>query len=332
MKIYIAGLNMNRGFSQAINYQVVNNINTPHMLESFHYVGKEGSLGNRCINTFLEPKGQTIFLDSGAFSVFTKGATISCEEYAEFIINHQHLIHTASNLDDVSKNEQKSYDNQKQMEKLGAKVQPVFHCREDPKWLDRYIAEGYDYVFIGGMVPESSKWLKEWLDWIWADHLTDKDGMPLVKVHGFGLTTMPLVTRYPWYSVDSASWVMSSSFGNGQFSMLNPTTGIMKDYTMGFSDKSPSRKDLNAKHFDALPKAMQERVRERLWELEQQRESLGEGIEEALEEATGLKQGYYPETLASMYGWRRHINIKFYEQFNTPYDPKPFKLEQETLF
>jgi hypothetical protein len=33
-------------------------------------------------------------------------------------------------------------------------------------------------------------------------------------VHGFGLTSLPLMLRYPWYSVDSTTWLMTSRMGS----------------------------------------------------------------------------------------------------------------------
>jgi len=51
------------------------------------------------------------------------------------------------------------------------------------------------------------------------------DGKPIVRTHGFGINSLELLRRFPWYSVDSASWLVLAAFGkiwvprktNGQF-------------------------------------------------------------------------------------------------------------------
>jgi hypothetical protein len=62
------------------------------------------------------------------------------------------------------------------------------------------------------MILISTDVLRGWLDQLFSTFLC-KDGWPIVKVHGFGLTTLKLLLRYPWYSVDSTSWVMESRNG-----------------------------------------------------------------------------------------------------------------------
>jgi len=98
--------------------------------------------------------------------------------------------------------------------------------------LEWYIAN-YDYITIGGMVPISTPQLIHWLDRLWERHLCDGAGRPKVRVHGFGLTSLPLMKRYPWYSVDSSTWVQWAA--NGM--LLLPGIG-----QVNVSSKSSSRK------------------------------------------------------------------------------------------
>jgi hypothetical protein len=111
--------------------------------------------------------GQDLFLDSGAFTAFTLKKVIEPEEYAAFIHEHGHKFGCLSSLDDIG-NAKGSYDKLKELEALGCKVQPVYHAREDEYWLKKYLDEGYDYIFIGGMVPETTEWLKGWLDGLFS--------------------------------------------------------------------------------------------------------------------------------------------------------------------
>lgn len=154
---------------------------------------------------------RSFFLDSGAFTAFTKGVTIKPDDYADFIHTHSTKITIASSLDAIGDAEQ-SYLNFLEMKRLGCEVIPVFHCREDYKWLTRYLDEGAEYIALGGMVPETKPWLKVWLDTLWGEYLTNPDGSARVKVHGFGMTIMDFMTRYPWYSCDSSSWTYGARF------------------------------------------------------------------------------------------------------------------------
>lgn len=201
-------------------------------------------------------RGVDCFLDSGAYTAHTQGVDISLDEFAAFIHASKDVWTCISNLDRTGKTEEecaRTYSNQKALESLGCKVQPVFHTREDPKWLVKYLDEGYDYIFLGGMVPESTQWLKGWLDDLWANYLTNADGTARVKVHGFGLTDQLLMFRYPWHSVDSTSWLFTGSFGGCMFWVDGRARKIV------FTPESPSSKKLDAPHYSNLP-LVQQRV------------------------------------------------------------------------
>lgn len=236
MKIYLAGYYNGKASAYEIGSEEYS-----WFLESYHYINT-----TRHVNAIRKDK-RTIFLDSGAFSAFTKGAQIKVEDYARYIIKNRDIIHLAANLDDLHKREQLTWDNQKALESmLPIPVLPVFHTREDPSWLKKYIDAGYEYIALGGMVPESKPWLKGWLDDIWSTYLTDKAGRPKIKIHGFGLTTFDLMLRYPWYSVDSTSWVLAGRYGLVWYVDHNGFP-----VRLYISDQSPKRKDWDS-HFDSL--------------------------------------------------------------------------------
>lgn len=241
MRVYLAG---------EMKPAVVPNVQ--RRLFSYYYHGKK--IGNRPSKDVLNAHAmnQDLFLDCGAFTAHNQGVPITVDEYAQFVSQHGALFTCVSSLDDTHKDEQLSYDNLKALERLGCKnLCPVFHTRENPKWLQRYIEEGYPYIFIGGMVPETTKWLFGWLDELWDKYLTDKEGRPLVKIHGFGLTVFDLIQRYPWFSVDSSSWLQRGAYGSCAFLFNN------KINVVTFSEKSPALKDWKSKHFENL--SLQER-------------------------------------------------------------------------
>lgn len=197
-------------------------------------------------------RGWTMFLDSGAFTAWTKKKVITCERYAEFIHNSEGIWDVMSSLDAIGDAEQ-SYQNFKRLLELGVRVQPVHHFGEPDYYLQRYIDEGWDYIFIGGMVGRPRDQLEAWCDHIWDNFLANSDGTPKVKTHGFGLTDMHLCRKYPWYSVDSSSWLMTGNFGSGMFWL----PGRRDPVKISFSDddRNKDAKNVNSTHIDRLSPA-----------------------------------------------------------------------------
>ena len=243
MRLYIAGLYNSGVFKgngiynkfspnmKALRDQV------SHHLESYHYIGKSRSQIRGVRST-----QEKIFLDSGAFSAFSLGVNVDIEEYAEFVKGHQDIIEMASVLDAIGDHEG-TYRNQNILERLGAEVLPCFHYGE-PFDLCEYYVKNYDYITIGGMVPVPNDKLVLWLDEVWEKVLTDKDGFARTKVHGFGLTSRPLMAKYPWYSCDSSSWVQAAANGSILLPEINRAIPI--------SARSPNIKKWGS-HFDTFP-------------------------------------------------------------------------------
>ncbi len=220
----------------------------PHILESWHYVGKQAFVDHMRANR------ARIFLDSGAFSAYTLGVTLSVEEYCDYIKRNADIIRAdgssvmASVLDGIGDPLQ-TYRNQLEMEARGVRPLPCFHAGEDEKYLEWYI-QNYDYITLGGMVGSSTKQLAVWLDRIWDRYLVDGSGRPKLKVHGFGITSIPLMERYPWHSCDSSSWIQSAAFGG----IVTPEFG-----PLSVSEKSPARHDWG-QHVSTLTPPEQDKV------------------------------------------------------------------------
>ena len=111
--------------------------------------------------------------------------------------------------------------------------------------------EGYPFIALGGLVGASRNVLQEWLDRIWSKHLTYEDGTPRCDVHGFGLTDFVLMARYPWFSIDSASWAMAGIFGGCVF-YDQGSREEDKLYKVVFSEDSPSQREFNGWHYNRL--------------------------------------------------------------------------------
>lgn len=201
-----------------------------------------------------------LFIDSGAYSASTKGATIDMHAYVQFLRRWDKYIDVAASLDVLSSPEQ-SWANQLAMEAMGVKPLPCFHLGEDPKWLVRYV-ERYDYIALGGLVGTSPSQQAMWLDDIWKNYLTN-DGEAIVRVHAFGVTSPHVMQRYPWFSVDSTSWLLQAAMGRIQIAVKDPHSGFWEFVSLAVSSKSD-----DAGHIDTLPEGVRAGVLKRLGEFD----------------------------------------------------------------
>lgn len=260
MKLYLAAIytsNFHKGsqaYARLTEREKAARDGVRYYLESYHYIHKQAYVDR------IRADGVKVFLDSGAFSAFTKGVEVDIRGYCDYIKRNMDIIEVvdgalcASVLDGIG-DPLKTWQNQMAMEQMGVRPLPCFHYGEDERYLEWYI-KNYDYITLGGMVPIPTPQLFHWLDRIWDKYLTDGSGRPRLKVHGFGLTTLALMERYPWYSVDSSSWVQIAANGN----ILVPGLG-----TISVSQNSPSAKQYN-RHLNTIPDLQREELVKRITE------------------------------------------------------------------
>jgi hypothetical protein len=212
-------------------------------------------------------KFPALILDSGAFSAWTKKAEIGVDNYCDWVLRYIDYIDYVVNLDVipgsfgqkrlppsvVEGSAKQGWDNYKYMLERGvpkSKLIHVFHQGESFKWLEKMV-ESMHYI---GLSPANDRTTKEKMQWLddCMNYVIGEDGLPLVKFHGFAVTSHTIMTRYPWYSVDSASWVMSSRVG----SVIVPKFDDRKDcydylakpLTVSVSSRSPNKSEYG-KHF-----------------------------------------------------------------------------------
>ena len=192
-----------------------------------------------------------LFLDSGAFSAKTQGIEINLKDYIQFLKENESVIDIYANLDVIGDPEA-TWKNQQKMERVGLHPMPCYHYGEDIKWLKLYL-EKYDYIALGGMVKVGTAQLIQWLDLLFTNHICDKDGIPKVKIHGFGLTSLPLMLRYPWYSVDSTSWVVTGRMGSIYIPRYRAGEWLYDEqsWKIAVSNRSPSQKEAG-RHISTL--------------------------------------------------------------------------------
>lgn len=290
----------------------------------------------------MKKKNKTdLFLDSGAFSAMTQGVDIDIYQYIDFIKRNKKYIEVYANLDVIGCAEG-TWKNQKIMEKAGLNPLPVFHYKEDEKYLKRYLKRGHEYIALGGLVTGERKTMRGFFDRMFSKFLCGKNGMPLVKVHGFGMTSLDYMLRYPWYSVDSTSWVVTGRMGG---ILIPKKTNGKYDYTKNphkvtVSAKSPANKKKEA-HFSTCSPAQQKIFREYF---EDQGFKLGKSTfrnEDPKTYVPGLNEKWnkkkeaiietvHVSGLSNDYKVRDEINIMYFHNLQKNMTPWPWAFKLKT--
>ena len=166
-----------------------------------------------------------LILDCGAYTTWRKGKVIDLPRYIKFIQKHQAYLTAYVNLDvipgavgvvptadQVEASAEAGWKNLLTMRKEGLDPMPVFHMGERMGWLDQMIDSGCEYIGISPANDRTTDQKQAWLDEVFG-RLCGSNGFPKVKTHGFGVTALPLLYRYPWYSADSLTWVLIAAYG-----------------------------------------------------------------------------------------------------------------------
>lgn len=95
------------------------------------------------------------------------------------------------------------------LEKFGITPSPVFHGDQDINdWFMRYVDKGYKLICIGTIHRPTWKDKCYYYDTVF--NLSEKHG---IMLHGLAVTSLSLMFRYPWYSVDSTTYVKTAAYG-----------------------------------------------------------------------------------------------------------------------
>lgn len=126
------------------------------------------------------------------------------EEYIKFLNENKDKFSVYVTLDIIF-NPELSWEIQEYMVSNGLNPIPVFHYGEDFKYLKKYM-DKYDYIGIGGLGQDISVDKYVWFGDKVFKTIMGPDRKPVIKTHGFAVNAVPLLKRYPWYSVDASSW------------------------------------------------------------------------------------------------------------------------------
>jgi hypothetical protein len=183
------------------------------------------------------------------------------DNYIKFIHEHKEALDVYVTVDIIN-NAEETWKIQKFLESNGITPIPVWHYGSDTKWLEKYIDE-YDYIGIGGMVPLRESQLLPGLDNVWDRFLTNRLGKPVVKVHGLAATAINLMFRYPWWSVDSTSWIVYSMYGIiliPKFDRFGERDYAKTPVKVAISEKSKAQFDDSKTFYDHLSSTVKHHV------------------------------------------------------------------------
>jgi hypothetical protein len=166
-----------------------------------------------------------IFVDSGTFSAFNSRSiqSVNMDDYCEFLLQNP-WIDVYANFDHIDPDDPEraaatNFDILLYMRSRGLDPIAVYHVREDVSWLHKMLDIGCAYIglsatSIGGRIEGD-----RWYEMAWS-HLVNDAGHPKVRTHAFGETRLQILTRFPWTSADSSSWVNGMRWGTIKYSTL----------------------------------------------------------------------------------------------------------------
>lgn len=223
------------------------------------------SLLEKWITFSREKEKRKIFVDSGAFSAHTKGRELDVDEYIQYLNDRQGCFEVIAQVDKIPgefgkpktheqliKAPDESWENYLYMRERVIdkdRLTPIFHQGEDFKHLHRMLETTFDgehipYIGISPANDVSTKEKAKWFETVFR--IIRDSSNPNVKTHAFGMTSLDLLERYPFYSADSTSWIMTCANGS-----------IMTKYGLVIlSDVQAT----NPKHFNHMPKPLQDKI------------------------------------------------------------------------
>lgn len=167
-----------------------------------------------------------IMLDSGAFTIANSGKQkLSVEEYTDYLLKNQEHFECFACMDsllakgeertdaNIRKHAEETKENWKFSVDHGVdkeKLIYVWHGEEPIEYL-RWAVNNCPYVGIGGLVTDR-KDVKRILDGILP--VVVENGEAKCRIHLFGITRAECMFGYPWYSVDSTSWIRAATMNS----------------------------------------------------------------------------------------------------------------------
>lgn len=223
----------------------------------FSYI-EQGKITFDKVKDFIKPG--KLFIDSGAFSAWTKGAKVNVKEYIDWLNERANDIDLCGQVDvipgdrvfgatpkQVREAAQSTWSNylfmRKRLKNPDSLLytfhvgEPIEFLKQALEWRDEN-GKPIPYIALGGMVGKPTKIRDVFLENCFRT--IRESSNPNIKVHAFGMTDFNLLEKYPIYSADSTSWIMVGAMGN-----------VMSDY----GNIAVSNNQIHDKnHYSHLPK------------------------------------------------------------------------------
>lgn len=184
-------------------------------LVSFASIGSFVSLNHL---DSLRAKCSKMFLDSGAFSAWTKGTPIDIARYIAFVHERGSMFDVIASLDEIPAIGQcapaadRSLANWRAMRdslhQYADRIIPVHHEGDPVDVLDAYVDAGARLIGLGRTLGRRSKPLSlDFYDQVFNRH-------PLHAFHAFGNGDPQTLEPYPFESFDCSSWERDAGYSN----------------------------------------------------------------------------------------------------------------------
>lgn len=206
----------------------------------------------KIIEGFSITKGN-IMIDSGAFTAWTKDIDIDVDKYINWINKWNDYAITFGQIDvippktaglqEIDECCQRTWQNYIYMTNnvvCPEKILYTFHFGEPFKWLRQALeytlpnGKKMEYMAFGGLVGRTTKQRTEFLDQCFK--IIANSSNPYIKVHGFGVSSKKMWTKYPFESCDSFTPGMNANHG---FTYDEHGSYREKDYKKYFTPEAP---------------------------------------------------------------------------------------------
>ena len=181
-----------------------------------------------------EHPSMKLFVDSGAFSAYTKGKEIDLDDYIAYLNEYGKYFNVMVQVDYIPGKSNVVQDRQVYLDapriswenflhmrerldkSLWDRFIPVFHEGEDFKWLENMLtykdAAGNPLAYIG-ISPHTETTTDRRLVFCKEVFRRIKLLNPQVKTHGFGMTALNILQYIDFTSVDSTTWLKGAIYG-----------------------------------------------------------------------------------------------------------------------
>lgn len=255
-----------------------------------------------------------LFIDSGAYTAYTRQVNLDVDEYISYLNSITDKLTIFAQVDKIPGEHGKPKTKEQIMEAPELswqnylymrdrinepdKLLPIFHRREDFKYLEQMLETTFDGKHIPyiGLAPTTDSSTVEKEKWfIKCFEVINKSSNPNVKTHAFGMTSLRLLESFPFTSADSTSWIMTAINGN-----IRTPYGIIT-----VSERQSNLKGGIHNQCDVAKDTLKEYL-----------ESIGLTLEGVANEPTD----------------RLIANLKYLTNWAENYEYKPLKTRQKSLF